>query len=159
MPSPTASKRPRASLSPSAAACRQTLRFALSIAVDFTDGLTLSGGHSAGSCYIFAIKHRNGSDAALPADLPVRLADLLSSWIAAACKIKRVSKDMAVIEAYLTERGLSSSLSLLRTRNLGCSPNCNEISLPGALVDTPFNVVAIYHWSYASPLTSAQSLR
>jgi hypothetical protein len=138
MPSPTASKRPRSSFSSlSPSTCRQTLRFALSIAADFTDGLVLSGGHSAGSCYIFAIRYRNGSDASLPADLPARLSDVLSSWIAADCKIKKVTKDPAVVEAYLTERGLSSSLDLFHTRNMGPSPSCNEMTLPGTLSVPP----------------------
>ena len=35
---------------------------------------------------------------------------------AADCKIKKVNKDSAVVEAYLNERGLSSSLALLHTR-------------------------------------------
>ena len=84
----------------------------------------------AGSCYIFAIKHRDGSDAPLPADLPLRLSDLVSSWIAASCRVVKVSKDSAVVEAYLHEHGLLSSLALLRTRSLGASPSCNEITLP-----------------------------
>ncbi len=100
MPSPSAAKRARSSASPADATCRQTLRFALSIAVDFTDGLTLSGGHSAGSCYIFTIKQRDGSDAVLPSDLPARLSDVMSSWITCACKVKKVNKDAAVVEAY-----------------------------------------------------------
>ena len=132
MPSPTASKRPRSSPS-SPAACRRTLRFALSVAADFTDGLVLSGGHAAGSCYVFSVKNRDGCDAALPADLPQRLADVLASWVSSSCKITKVAKDSAVVEAYLTEKGLSSSLALLRTRTWGASPSCNEITLPSLL--------------------------
>lgn len=83
-----------------------------------------SGGHAAGSCYVFAVKNRDGSDAPLLADLPQRLADVLSSWIAASCKVTKVAKDSAVVEAYtpppplhvLTHETLGVTISQLLDR-------------------------------------------